>query len=57
MTVNVNHRVLGLGSNSWGSEVLEAYRTRFEDFAFSFDLIPLDGARTAGAPCDRSLTS
>ena len=57
VTVNVNHRVLGLGSNSWGSEVLEAYRTRFEDFAFSFDLIPLDGARTAGAPCDRSLTS
>ena len=43
VTVNVNHRLLGLGSNSWGSEVLDAYRTRFEDFAFSFDLIPLDG--------------
>lgn len=53
VTVNVNHRVLGLGSNSWGSEVLDAYRTRFEDFAFSFDLIPLDGALPDGPATDR----
>ncbi|MBM6978824.1 MAG: glycoside hydrolase family 2 [Actinomyces succiniciruminis] len=49
VTVNVNHRVLGLGSNSWGSEVLEAYRTRLEDFSFAFDLIPLDGGDADGA--------
>jgi evolved beta-galactosidase subunit alpha len=38
VTVNVNHRVLGLGSNSWGSEVLDSYRVRFEPFRFALDL-------------------
>lgn len=46
VTVNVNHRVLGLGSNSWGSEVLDRYRVRFEEFAFDLSLRPL----AAGAP-------
>lgn len=42
VTVNVNHRVLGLGSNSWGSEVLDRYRVRFEEFSFDLSLLPLD---------------
>ena len=41
VTVNINDRVLGLGSNSWGSEVLDSYRIRFEDCAFAFSLTPI----------------
>lgn len=43
VTVNLNDQVLGLGSNSWGSEVLDSYRTRFESFSFEFTLQPLKG--------------
>jgi evolved beta-galactosidase subunit alpha len=42
-TLNLDHRVLGLGSNSWGSEVLDSYRVRFEAFRFSFALAPVTG--------------
>lgn len=41
VTVNINDAVLGLGSNSWGSEVLDAYRVRFEAFNFAFSLRPM----------------
>ncbi|QNP55727.1 glycoside hydrolase family 2 TIM barrel-domain containing protein [Tessaracoccus defluvii] len=41
VTVNLNHAVLGLGSNSWGSEVLDGYRVRFDDFAFNLTLCPI----------------
>ncbi|VEG27246.1 glycoside hydrolase family 2 TIM barrel-domain containing protein [Actinomyces howellii] len=41
-TVHLNHKVLGLGSRSWGSEVLESHRTRWESFSFAFLLVPLD---------------
>lgn len=44
VTVNINDRMLGLGSNSWGSEVLDSYRIRFERFAFSISLRPLTSA-------------
>lgn len=44
-TLNLNHAVLGLGSNSWGSEVLDSYRIRFEDFSFSFVLRPFSHNR------------
>lgn len=40
VTVNVNHQVLGLGSNSWGSEVLDSHRVRFEPFEFTLTLQP-----------------
>ncbi|MDR6939378.1 glycoside hydrolase family 2 TIM barrel-domain containing protein [Arcanobacterium hippocoleae] len=33
--VNIDFALLGLGSNSWGSEVLQSYRTHWQDFAFS----------------------
>ena len=33
LTLNLDHKVLG-GSNSWGSEVLDSWRVRFEPFSF-----------------------
>lgn len=41
ITLNIDHRVLGLGSNSWGSEVLDSYRVRWEPFRYSFALAPI----------------
>ena len=52
VTVNINDAVLGLGSNSWGSEVLDSYRVRFERFAFDLSLRPLDSADTIQALTD-----
>ena len=49
VTVNINDRVLGLGSNSWGSEVLDSYRIRFERFSFEVSLRPLTSADLAQA--------
>ena len=42
LTVNIDHALLGLGSNSWGSEVLDSYRVRFEEFSYSFLMAPLN---------------
>ena len=41
VTLNLNDQILGLGSNSWGSEVLDAFRTRFGPFEFEFTLQPI----------------
>jgi evolved beta-galactosidase subunit alpha len=41
-TVNLDHRVSGLGSNSWGSEVLDSYRVYLEEFSYSLHLSPLN---------------
>ncbi|MGD7732895.1 glycoside hydrolase family 2 TIM barrel-domain containing protein [Propionibacteriaceae bacterium G57] len=43
ITVNLDHLMLGLGSNSWGSEVLERYRVRLQPFDLGFVLTPLIG--------------
>ncbi|MGP5198645.1 glycoside hydrolase family 2 TIM barrel-domain containing protein [Brachybacterium alimentarium] len=43
VTLNLDHRVLGLGSNSWGSEVLDSHRVRWEPFEYSFRLRALTG--------------
>ncbi|MGC3995519.1 MAG: glycoside hydrolase family 2 TIM barrel-domain containing protein [Propionicimonas sp.] len=48
ITLNVDHAVLGLGSNSWGQEVLEAHRVRLEPFRYSFLLAPLVGGVDPG---------
>ncbi len=40
ITLNLDYKVLGLGSNSWGSEVLESFRVEFEDFEYSFKIKP-----------------
>ena len=48
-TVNLDHRMSGLGSNSWGSEVLESYRVYFSEFSYRIALTALQGS-----PDDRS---
>ena len=52
VTVNNNDRMLGLGSNSWGSEVLDSYRIRFERFAFAISMRPLASADLTQALTD-----
>ncbi|MGL4524288.1 MAG: beta-galactosidase subunit alpha [Spirochaetia bacterium] len=39
ITLNLDHKVLGLGSNSWGSEVLDSYRVYLEDFSYEFSML------------------
>lgn len=41
ITLNIDHQVTGLGSNSWGSEVLDSYRTYLTNFRYGFTLMPL----------------
>ncbi len=41
LTLNLDYRVVGLGSNSWGSEVLDSWRVRFEPFSFGLTLLPI----------------
>lgn len=43
ITVNIDHRLLGLGSNSWGAEVLDTHRVRWEPFRYAFRLRALAG--------------
>lgn len=40
VTLNLDYKVIGLGSNSWGSEVLDSYRVRMGDFNYSFAMLP-----------------
>lgn len=47
ITLNLDHQVLGLGSNSWGSEVLDTWRVWFRPFRYGFTLLPLEGGHTA----------
>lgn len=42
-TVNIDHRVLGLGSASWGAEILESHRLHLTPFGFGFTLAQLTG--------------
>ncbi|MGL5106186.1 MAG: hypothetical protein ACRC60_04415, partial [Plesiomonas shigelloides] len=41
ITLNLDHQVMGLGSNSWGSEVLDSYRVYMDRFAYGLTLMPL----------------
>ena len=43
VTLNIDHRLLGLGSNSWGAEVLDTHRVRWESFEYAFRLRALTG--------------
>ncbi len=43
ITLNLDHQLLGLGSNSWGSEVLDSWRVWFRDFSYGFTLLPVSG--------------
>lgn len=40
LTLNLDHKIMGLGSNSWGSEVLDSYRVYFSAFRYGFTLVP-----------------
>lgn len=48
ITLNLDHQVLGLGSNSWGQEVLESHRIRLQPFRYAFTLAPLTGGTDPG---------
>ncbi|WP_199458785.1 beta-galactosidase subunit alpha [Vibrio owensii] len=41
ITLNLDHQVMGLGSNSWGSEVLDSYRVYMDEFHYGLTLMPL----------------
>ncbi|MDB1124087.1 beta-galactosidase subunit alpha [Vibrio algarum] len=42
ITLNLDHKVMGLGSNSWGSEVLDSYRVYMDAFRYGLTLIPFN---------------
>ncbi len=39
ITLNLDYKVMGLGSNSWGSEVLESHQAKFEDYNYSYNIL------------------
>ncbi len=41
ITLNLDHQVMGLGSNSWGSEVLDTYRVYMDQFRYGLTLVPV----------------
>ncbi|EGA68189.1 cryptic beta-D-galactosidase subunit alpha [Vibrio sinaloensis DSM 21326] len=41
ITLNLDHKLMGLGSNSWGSEVLDSYRVYMDAFRYGLTLVPL----------------
>ncbi|MDC5803897.1 beta-galactosidase subunit alpha [Vibrio europaeus] len=41
ITLNLDHKLMGLGSNSWGSEVLDSYRVYMDEFRYGLTLVPL----------------
>ena len=44
ITLNLDHKLMGLGSNSWGSEVLDSYRVYMNDFQYALTLVPFSQA-------------
>ena len=42
ITLNLDHQVMGLGSNSWGSEVLDSYRVHMDKFDYGLTLMPIN---------------
>ena len=46
ITLNLDHQLLGLGSNSWGSEVLDSWRVWFTSFSYGFTLLPVSGSES-----------
>lgn len=48
LTLNLDHKILGLGSNSWGSEVLDSYRVYLSAFSYGFTLMPFNQQETDG---------
>jgi evolved beta-galactosidase subunit alpha len=40
LTLNLDDQILGLGSNSWGSEVLDSFRVYLKPFEYGFTMVP-----------------
>ncbi|WP_202300573.1 beta-galactosidase subunit alpha [Dryocola clanedunensis] len=40
LTLNLDDQILGLGSNSWGSEVLDSWRVYLQPFSYGFAMLP-----------------
>ncbi|WP_367300187.1 beta-galactosidase subunit alpha [Hafnia alvei] len=47
LTLNLDDQILGLGSNSWGSEVLDSFRVYFKPFQYGFTMVPFRKVETA----------
>lgn len=47
LTLNLDHQLLGLGSNSWGSEVLDSWRIYFRPFRYGFSITPFTYPQTS----------
>ncbi|MFV0396194.1 MAG: hypothetical protein ACK5LC_17720, partial [Coprobacillaceae bacterium] len=43
VTLNLDYKVMGLGSNSWGSEVLESHQAIFDDYKYSYQIAIKEG--------------
>ena len=49
LTLNLDDQILGLGSNSWGSEVLDSFRVYLKPFNYGFTMVPFQTAEIAAA--------
>lgn len=47
LTLNLDDQILGLGSNSWGSEVLDSFRVYLKPFEYGFTMVTFRKAETA----------
>jgi evolved beta-galactosidase subunit alpha len=45
-TLNIDHRVSGLGSNSCGHEVLGEHEVTLKDFNYEFTMLPINTKKT-----------
>ena len=45
LTLNLDDQILGLGSNSWGSEVLDSFRVYLKPFHYGFTMVPFSKAQ------------
>ncbi len=42
ITLNIDYKIMGLGSNSWGSEVLDTFRVYMDKFNYEFTMFPFN---------------
>ena len=45
LTLNLDDQILRLGSNSWGSEVLDSFRVYLKPFHYGFTMVPFSKAQ------------
>ncbi|MGR6831546.1 beta-galactosidase subunit alpha [Aliivibrio wodanis] len=58
ITLNLDHKLMGLGSNSWGSEVLDSYRVYMDKFQYALTLVPFQqGGCSPKALANHTFTS